>query len=172
MVKPRGGCPSLHRLPGEEEAALEGLLVPAGAGGTIARSTHGEAVARCDSRRVDRDNPPGHQLDLLGRQRLVDDRPALFGRSPGRKPYESKPLPLRHLGGNHGQVSLDDLVGQLGEQAGAVAGAVGRFGTAMVEPYEALDRQPQHPERGAPSRAAMNPTPHASWSKLGSIQAG
>ena len=35
------------------------------------------------------------------------------------------------------------LIRQLGEQAGAVTGAVGRLGAAVVEPDQALDRQPQ-----------------------------
>ena len=92
-------------------------------------------------RRVDGHHPPGEQPDVLGRQGLVDYRSALLGAVSGEERHDqSEPLPLGHLWGDHRQVPFDQLIRQLGEQTGAVPGAVRRFGATMVEPDEALDR--------------------------------
>ena len=105
------GTLALHRLAGEEEAALEGLLVPPGGAATIACSIRGsESVARCESAAgsMGTTRQESNPMSSVARASSTTRSPLLRAVGGEERHDQSEPLPLRHLGSDHRQVSLHE----------------------------------------------------------------
>ena len=138
----------LDALPGQIEGALEiGAFAFAGDDGLLDEGQDESGVI-AEDRGISGDRAPEQEMHPLRLDGLSDHRSGGCGIGRREEAHHHSETLRRHFEPVGGQLAVDQSMGHLGQEPGAVTGAVCRPSPTVVQVDQALDGETCHPEGG------------------------
>lgn len=110
---------------------------------------HGSASPVAQDGRVGGNGPPRENVDVLECKCSIHELASFVDPIRRQKHADDgKPIPGWRLDAPGPQLSLQETIRQLGEDARPIPGSISRLGTAMIQAAQAVDAQTQDPVRG------------------------